>query len=653
MRLGRFAAGALGALALVMASGAALGDEAARLGATRLGAALDAGDAGETATARAREASLRDPVARDLAAWRRLTRGEGDWPEAARFLAARPDWPRLALIRAAAERGIAPQADRAAVLDFFAGAAPQTGAGALTLAQTMGDAAEARAMLETAWLTLEMTDAELAAFQRAHPAPTRRLAEARLDEMLWRGAAGQARAMLPHVGPGWRALAEARMALRARETGVDALIARVPAALSSDPGLAYERFLWRLRAGRDADADELLHQRTGSQAALGRPEIWAARRVGRVRAALGDGRIAEAYRLASLHHLQGGARFAELEWLSGWIALRHLGDPARAAAHFDAHRRAVSTPISLGRAGYWLGRAHEAMGDETLARRWHAAGAEHPTSFYGQLAAERIGRDIRADLAENAPLADPDALLRRDDRARAALLLQQAGHTQRARLFLLHAAETARDRETFSALGALALRMGRPELAIRVGKAAAAAGHVIMPLYYPLEDGLMRLDSVEPALAKAIARQESEMNPLAVSPAGALGLMQLMPRTAEATARRLGLPYRQARLTTDPAFNARLGGAYLAQMLDRFGGATILAAAAYNAGPNRVDAWLAQSGDPRDPRIDAVDWIESIPFRETRNYVQRVMEGLHVYRVRLGGARTLAGFEAALTSRAN
>ncbi|MGF1658943.1 MAG: lytic transglycosylase domain-containing protein [Rubrimonas sp.] len=620
--------------------------------AAALGAALDLADSVDPAAAQA-AARLRDPVARDLTRWRALTRGEASFAEAAAFLAARPDWPRADAIRRESERAMPPTTSAAALRAFFGAAPPQTGSGALALAQAVGGA-QGQEILAAAWTTLPLTQAERETFQARHPELTRRLATARLDEMLWRGETEQARAIMPFVGADWRALAEARLALRARANGVDALIARVPAALSNDAGLAYERFLWRIGADRDPEAEQLLQQRTGSAAALGRPELWAARRERLARAALRSGRVAEAYRLASLHQLSDGARFAELEWLSGWIALRGLRDPKRAAAHFDAHRRAVSTPISLGRAGYWLGRAHEEMGDASAARRWFEAGAEHATSFYGQLAAEKIGRDIGQALSDEAPLPAPDPLLRRNDLARAAELLQRAGHTQRARLFLLHAADIAGDRETFAQLGALALRMGRPELAIRIGKTAAAKGHVILPLYYPLHDSLARVDRVEPALAKAIARTESELNPEAVSSAGARGLMQLMPATAQATARSLGLSYDRDRLTTDPAYNARLGSAYLAEMLDRFGGAKIMATAAYNAGPQRVDAWIAQFGDPREGGVDAVDWIESIPFRETRNYVQRVMESLHVYRARLGGAEALAGggFAASLTRRA-
>jgi soluble lytic murein transglycosylase len=345
---------------------------------------------------------------------------------------------------------------------------------------------------------------------------------------------------------------------------------------------------------------------------------------------------AEAYRYAASHQLTGGSDFAQLEWLSGWIALRGLGDPGRAAGHFLRMWHEVDTPISKGRAAYWLGRAYEAEGAQRRATEWYARAADEPTAFYGQLAAEKLGLNMAPRVAARDGAADwrsgsfadgslPDAVR----------LLLAADHGTRARWFLTAHGETLESRGDFAALGALALDLGRPDAAVRIAKSAARKGHVIMDIYYPVTDLAGFDGAIEPALAKAIARQESELNPEAVSPAGARGVMQLMPATAEQVARRLGLRYDRGRLTRDALYNARLGTTYMAEMLERYGGATILAAAAYNAGPHRVDAWLAANGDPRRG-VDPIDWIENIPFTETRNYVQRVMEGLHVYRARLG-----------------
>ncbi len=641
--------------AMVLAIAAMGQPNAARAGAAQDAAALSAAfaraDANDHDLAAHQAARAGDAVVAELAAWRRMLAGQGSFEEMRRMLAARPDWPRMTQLRREAERAMPRDLGHDAVLAFFAKDAPLTGTGALALARAQagrGQAAAAEATLAQAWRTMNLTADERAAFEQRHGALARKLAPQRLDAMLWAGDEGQARAVLPLVDAGWRALAEARLTLRARANGVDARIAAVPAKLSNDPGLAYERFLWRARADRTAAAEQLLMQRTGSAAALGRPDVWAGRRAGLARAAFRDGREVEAYRLASQHHLDTGTDFADLEWLSGWIALRGLNDPQRAAGHFLRMYNDVATPISKGRGGYWLGLAYAQAGDKARSAEWFARAADHPTSFYGQLAAERIGRDVRAELAAHD--ADRDwrkASFAKSDTLRAIGLLQMAGLEAEARQFLVSLARTLTTRDDFAALGRFALEIGRPDGAVVVGKQAARAGHVIMDIYYPVESRVGSGGPIEPALALAIARQESEMNPAAVSPAGARGLMQLMPGTAKKVSRDLGVGYSLDRLTADPAYNVKLGKAYLAEMLAQFGGAKMLAAAAYNAGPSRADQWVGRLGDPRHA-MDPVDWIEHIPFTETRNYVQRVMEGLHIYRARLG-ADAAASYTAALT----
>lgn len=619
-------------MAMVAAAPAAADDAAA------LANALRRADAGDHAGAAQAAAAARDPVVRELAAWRRLLDGQGSFAEMQRTLEARADWPRTVQLRRQAERamgaGLAPQA----VIGFFQGQAPLTASGAMALAaaqRASGDAGAAQGALAAAWRTVDMTQVEREAFQARHGDIARAGAAARLDELLWRGAHEQARAVLPLVDPGWRALAEARIALRNRTDGVNAFINAVPANLSDDPGLAYERFVWRARADMDAEAEQLLMQRTGSAAALGRPEEWAGRRATFARRAFREGRTGDAYRMASLHHLSTGTEFADLEWLSGWIALRGLNDPMRAAGHFLRQFNDVATPISQGRGAYWLGRSYEAAGDAQRARMWYDRGAEHATTFYGQLAAEKIGRDITPLKAERSPADWRRASWAEGDTARAVRLLQRAGRDGDVRAFITAMANRMTARDDFAALADMAMSIGRPDGAVVATKAAARRGIILMDYYYPVLDVVAARGPVEPAFALAIARQESEMNPAAVSHAGARGLMQLMPGTAQKVSRDLGIGYDLGRLTSDPAYNVRLGQTYLAEMLGRFGGANILAAAAYNAGPHRVDQWLGRMGDPRRG-VDPIDWIEHIPFYETRNYVQRVLEGLHVYRARLG-----------------
>ena len=386
-------------------------------------------------------------------------------------------------------------------------------------------------------------------------------------------------------------------------------------------------------------AARLLDQITVDRAGLGQPERWSWRRRALVRREARDGDARLAYRLAARHHLTPAAGYAhaDLEWLAGWIALTRLDRPDTAIAHFESFAAAVETPISLGRAGYWAGRAEAARGRPEQARRWYALGARYQTSFYGQLAAAEIGAAPDPRLAAPALPDWRDSPAARDERVRLALVLHHAGERSLAWQSFLHAARRMRTVEGLAGLGDLLLDLGLDHIAVRVAKIAARRGAVLAPAYYPLHPLAEAAGIVEPALALAVARQETELNPRAVSRAGARGLMQLMPGTARRVAGWIGEPYDPDRLISDWRYNARLGQTYLARRIGQFDGSYVLAAAAYNAGAHRVERWIETLGDPRRRDVDMIDWMESIPFAETRNYVQRVMEGLYVYRTRLAG----------------
>jgi len=591
-------------------------------------AALAAARSGDWPTAEAAIAPLDDPAAETLIRWRALMAGSGDWDDYRRFIAAHGGWPRMDALRQRAELTIPPGADPAMVLAFFDDAPPRTGAGALRLAEALAAAGRPGAAAEAAvaaWREMPLNGADATAFLAAWGGPLRAHHTARLDRLLWDGRADAARRMLPLVPDDWRALAEARLALRAMAPGVDGLIAAVPPALAEDPGLAFERFLWRVR---DASA---------RPAGLGEPAAWAAQRLRLARLALQDGDAALAYELAARHGLTGGADFAALEWLAGYAALGPLGRADLAVGHFDRMAGAVASPISRSRAGYWLGRAQEAAGDAEAAAAAHTAAAAHQTAYYGQLAAERAG--VAPDPAlTGADLAAPGdrARVAAQPVARAAALLLAAGEAGMAERFFVHLAGVLPETD-LPALGDAILDLGAPHIALMAAKAAAARGVVLPRAYYPLTAMARYRYPAETALVLAIARRESEFDIDVVSPAGALGLMQLMPATAEAMAGAAGLPWERDRLTADWQYNAALGSLYLAELMVLYDGALPLVAAAYNAGPSRVDAWLAEIGDPRTGDSDPVDWVEAIPFAETRNYVMRVMESLHVYRARLTG----------------
>ncbi|TYO90720.1 lytic transglycosylase domain-containing protein [Oceanicella actignis] len=588
-----------------------------------------------------------EPAGADLLRWLRLRAGEGRWREYADFLARNPGWPDAARLRRAAERAAAdapfdqapPPAE---IVAFFARTPPATGAGALMLAQALraqGRIDAARAAARAAWRRLSLTPSEQRAFEREWGAALAGAHAERLDMLLWRGLSGEAMRMAPHLDADLMALMRARIALREGRPGAEAALAAVPARLAADPGLAHDRFAFLLARGRLDEAEALLLSRPPSEQGLGRPAAWARGRLLLAREALQQGRARDALRIVSGHGLDDGARMAELEWLAGWIALRRLDDPARALTHLRAFDAAVSTPVSKGRAGYWLGRALEAAGKADEARAAHARAAAFQTTFYGQLAAERIGAPPDPALTGATPLPDPErAPWLRGGLARAGALAAEAGAPDLARRLLTAAARQAPTRRDREALGALALDLGRPDIAIAIAKTTRAAeGDAPAALLYPIVDLGPPEPGVPRALALAVARQESELAPEAVSPAGARGLMQLMPATARKVASALGVDYSRDALTSEGRYNARLGQAYLAELMREFG-AEPLAAAAYNAGPARVREWLERLGDPRRGQIEMLDWIESIPYPETRNYVMRVMESVHVYAARLSGA---------------
>ncbi|MEM1164639.1 MAG: lytic transglycosylase domain-containing protein, partial [Pseudomonadota bacterium] len=386
------------------------------------------------------------------------------------------------------------------------------------------------------------------------------------------------------------------------------------------------------------EAETAILNVTGTRAGLGDPEVWAKRRLSLARRAAREGRWLNAYNIASQHFLttDAGYNYSDSEWVSGWVALRKLKDPARAITHFRRFRESVETPISLGRGGYWLGRAYEAAGQASLANRWYADAAQYQTSFYGQLAAAKVSApgDRQLTLRE-LPDWRTHPMTQNDD-VRLAATLFYAGQDRLAMATFSRLGENA-PIGALAPLTRLVMDLGQPHYAVRIAKKAARRGVLIYPAYYPVHELGSYATKVEAAFALSIARQETELNPRAISRAGARGLMQLMPATARRVAGWIGEEYSRSRLLTDWQYNARLGETYLSRRTSQFGGSYVMAAAAYNAGAGRVDQWIDAYGDPRLGEIDMIDWMEQIPFNETRNYVQRVMEGLYVYRTRLSG----------------
>lgn len=581
-------------------------------------------------------------VGRDVIEWQRLRAGDGRLGEYEDFLARRPDWPGLPLMREKGEVAVAGSDDPNRVIAWFDAAPPETGKGAIVYVRALmavGRAADAETEAMRAWSTLPFAAEDESALIELAPEAVGFVHELRLDNLLWEGRDSEAERMLKRVPDDLQAVARARLALQRQGKGVTGLIEAVPKARASDPGLAYDRFIWRMKKDLYDEAAELILERSTSAETLGRPEAWAERRAVLARYLMRNGRARDAYRIAANHHIPvggGASAYADLEFLAGFIALRRLDDPTTAEKHFQHLLAGVSTPISLARAHYWIGRAQEAAGHDGAAS--YKAAAAHQTAFYGLLAAERLGLSLDAGLL--ARPATPDwrnAAFAQSSVLAAADVLLKAGDRTLAKRFLLHLAES-QDETGLAQMADMTLAWGEPHLAVLIAKQAAERGLILPHAYYPVPDFVPDGLKVSRALALSISRRESEFDPAARSSADARGLMQVLPGTAKLMAQKLGKPFDAAKLISDPAYNVTMGSAYLAEMAEEFGPSIALIASGYNAGPGRPRRWMAEFGDPRRSDVDVVDWIETIPFAETRTYVMRVAEGVVIYRAKLKGA---------------
>jgi len=600
--------------------------------------ALADAQGGDWTRAYASVSAITDPLALKMLHWWDYARpgAPGRFPDIAEFIEENPDWPGQKALRKHAEEALAGESD-AVVAEWFKHHPPISPAGKVREAEMMvnsGDVEGGTAALRATWITADFGPLDEKNFLARHAASLRPEDHwRRLDRLLWNGQGDAARRMLALVAPEYRKLAEARLALAGQAANAEKLVAKLPRQLHADPGLVFEQLRWyRKKNVTDAAVQILLAQPND----LARPAAWWAERQAVARQVLAVGNAELAYRLVDQHGLIEGNAFSEAQFLLGYIALRYMKQPALAFEHFSRILTRVDTPYAKARAGYWGGRAAEAEGKTDLAAKWYAAGADHMATFYGQLAAHELGHDAPPRPVPE-PVPDPSELMQfdNDEVVRAARIFFQLGDAPHAKTFLLHTANHAKTPGKFAMLASLAEANGRIDLAIAVAKRAIEAGTPLMIHGYPvtaIPDG----GTAEHSLLLAVMRQESAFERDAVSRVGARGLMQLMPATANSIAMKMQLPFSADRLTTDGLYNVLLGRSYLESLIDDFGGSYALAIASYNAGPGRVRQWLHDYGDPRGGSIDMVDWIEMIPINETRNYVQRVLENLQIYRGQVG-----------------
>ncbi len=597
-------------------------------------AAIAAARVGDWGQAYAQAGRSRDPLPLKVVRWLDYTRAHagGRFAEIADFIERNAGWPYPKTLLRRAEEALFVESDETAAAWLRRHPAISAPGKAREAALTInrGNVAAGTAALRTAWIEGDFLPADERGFWAKYAGMMRPEDNTRrLDRLLWDGQNDAARRMVPLVPSDYRALTEARLALATGARNPEAVLAQVPSQLRGDPGLALEEARWRRKHDATEAAAKLLlaHQDNAV-----RPAAWWSERQIVARRLLAGGSAELAYRVVHQHGLSDGNSFSEAEFLSGYIALRYLKKPNDALDHFARILARVSAPHAKARAAYWSGRAAEALGKRELAAKWYAAGADNMATFYGQLAAHQLGRDAPPrPLPEPQPDANELARFNAGELVRAARLFAAAGDREHTRIFVSHMAENGKSLIEFAMLASFAEQAGRIDLAIVVARRAMEAGTPLMVHGYPVT-ALPPGGTVERPLVYAIVRQESAFDQYAISRAGARGLMQLMPGTASLVARRMQLAHAPDKLTGDGLYNILLGRNYLEGLLDDFGGSYALAIAGYNAGPGRVRQWLRDYGDPRGKDVAMVDWIETIPFTETRIYVQRVLENLQVYR---------------------
>ncbi len=599
---------------------------------------------------------IKDPLLADVLQWHYLTShgSPGNYADVRKFLNKRPDWPKRSTIVKRAEETIpssmSPEETLGAIVAM---GGPLSAMGQVRYGEALlktGQKEAAALTLRAVWVEGNFTTAQEKSFYRRHKKIlTKNDHLKRLDRLIWEKRSYKAKRQLWKIDKKMRALAIARIWLMRKEGNVDKAIADVPENLRSDPGLLYERLRWRRRKGRLDGSIEILDM---SPPNVPHPEIWWVERAYLARLALRKNRPEDAYKITSKHSLptESSVQFSDAEWLSGWIALRFLKQPKLAKKHFENMFRAVSYPVSKARGAYWSGRAEEAIGNIAFARDKYKQAAHYPTTFYGQLGQKKLGKDISGKLLSiaNAPLSleaeikSSDAeRLNKSPMARAIRMLAEIGEQKRMRSFVLALSAMGNGDSWREAVAELSSASGRVDLALRIRKKAHQLGSPLRGSAYPSikTPNLKNGSNVETPLVLAVIRQESSFYPGARSGAGARGMMQVMPTTAKKVARSAKIKFSRDKLLQDPNYNMTIGQIYLSSLIDEFEGSYILALAAYNAGPSRARKWIRNHGDPRNKKIDTIDWIEMIPFDETRNYVHRVIGNLHVYRQKLSDKR--------------
>ncbi len=574
--------------------------------------------------------------------WRHLlTRGnKASYYDYQQFILDNPDYPRIGRVKYLSEHKLSTEKiSPKKIISLFENEEPLSGYGEMIYGESLiseGRYDDGVELIKKGWITAKLSKSDLRYFRKKYKKYLNKKDYIkRADYLAWENKYWDLQRMLRYLPKEEQLLYTARQLLMSRSYGVDNAISKVPQKYKNDPGLNYDRLKWRRKRGRVDSSLEILLKVKNNKDYLVRPDKWWVEREIISRSLIYKKKYELAYKISSNHALSEGPEFAAAEWMSGWIALSFLNDPILAIEHFENFYNSVGYPISLSRGAYWLGRSYEKIGNARLMEKWYQESAKFPTTYYGQLSFMKVYPDKKYELNMDENF-DKDYKKKFFDKdlVKIVFLLDELNKSKYTKFILRSLAidNIEQGSEIFAA--ELATNISRYDFAIQIAKLASYEKRFINNYNYPiistpkLINGRKIPDS---AFILSIIRQESEFDISANSSAGARGLMQLMTYTAKVVAKQAKLPYSKSRLTTDPEYNINLGSHYIAGLILEYDGSYPFAIAAYNAGPKRVKYWKRINKNPQKKQIDYVDWIELIKFKETRNYVQRVLENYNVY----------------------